>query len=167
MTAPLIPSDLAVNLVDPLAHADMARIHGTFTELRAKYPLAKAELEGCDPFWAVTKHADILEISRQNALFLNGAMSTTFTTKAATAQVMKITGTCAQEGSALRRRHSVKPSSPGMTASSRITSGARRCTRSIADEPSVATSTVMPADSSASVSSWRSSMHCWPANCRP
>ncbi|MFN9542016.1 MAG: cytochrome P450, partial [Alphaproteobacteria bacterium] len=93
MTAPLIPSDLAVNLVDPLAHADMARIHGTFTELRAKYPLAKAELEGCDPFWAVTKHADILEISRQNALFLNGAMSTTFTTKAATAQVMKITGT--------------------------------------------------------------------------
>jgi cytochrome P450 len=93
MTAPLIPNDLAVNLVDPLAHADMDRIHGTFTQLRAKYPLARAELEGCDPFWAVTKHADILEISRQNALFLNGAMSTTFTTKAATAQVMKITGT--------------------------------------------------------------------------
>lgn len=93
MSAPRVPNDLAINVVDPVAHADMDRIHGTFTELRAKYPLAVAEIEGCEPFWMVTKHADILDISRQNSLFLNGARPTTFTTKEATAQVMKITGT--------------------------------------------------------------------------
>lgn len=93
MTAPRIPADLAVNIVDPFTHADLGKLHDTFTQLRANYPLAIAEVEGCEPFWAVTKHADIQEISRQNALFLNGAKATTFTNKAANAQVMKLTGT--------------------------------------------------------------------------
>ena len=35
-------------------------------------PLAVARPEGFDPFWVVTRHADILEISRQNELFHNG-----------------------------------------------------------------------------------------------
>jgi cytochrome P450 len=87
-------SDLhARTIVDPAAHADRALLDSTFSWLRANQPLAKAEVEGCEPFWGITKHADILEISKQNALFLNGAKSTTFTTQAATEQVMKITGT--------------------------------------------------------------------------
>ena len=93
MTAPRLPSDLAVAIVDPLSHADNSRIHDAFTKMRAQYPLAIAEVEGCEPFWAVSKHADILEISKQNALFPSGVKSTTFTTIAATEQVKKITGT--------------------------------------------------------------------------
>ena len=31
-----------------------------------------AQVEGVDPFWVVTRHEDILEISRQNDLFHNG-----------------------------------------------------------------------------------------------
>jgi cytochrome P450 len=93
MSAPRLPAELAQAIVDPYAHADASRIHGVFTQMRAEYPLARAEVEGCEPFWAVTKHADILEISRQNALFLNGAKATTFTTIAAGEQVKKITGT--------------------------------------------------------------------------
>jgi cytochrome P450 len=93
MGAPRLPDELAATIVNPLAHADINTIHGAFTEMRANYPLAVAEVEGCEPFWAVSKHADILDISRQNAIFLNGAKATTFTTKAATEQVMKLTGT--------------------------------------------------------------------------
>ena len=93
MTAPRLPAELATALVDPLAHADFKRIHGAYTQIRANYPLAIADVEGCEPFWAVTKHADILEIGKNNAIFLNGTKATTFTTKAANEQVMKITGT--------------------------------------------------------------------------
>ena len=55
-------------------------MHEAFRWLRANNPLGRAELEGIYPFWVVTKHADILEISRQNDLFHNGDMPTTFTT---------------------------------------------------------------------------------------
>jgi hypothetical protein len=31
-----------------------------------------AQVEGFDPYWLVTRHADILEVSRQNDVFHNG-----------------------------------------------------------------------------------------------
>ena len=71
MTAEHIPENIATPLVDPRAYAG-EQIHDTYKWLRANNPLGRAELEGYDPFWVVTKHADILEISRQNALFHNG-----------------------------------------------------------------------------------------------
>lgn len=57
-----IASELAVNLVDPAAYAD-DRLHDTYTWLRANNPLGRAHIDGFEPFWVVTKHADILEIS--------------------------------------------------------------------------------------------------------
>jgi cytochrome P450 len=92
-TAPRIPDDIARTVVDPKAHADPLRLDAAFAWLRANMPLGVADIEGCDPFWVVTKHADILEVSRQNALFTNGVRATTFTTKELLAQVYKITGT--------------------------------------------------------------------------
>ena len=71
-----IPKDVAGQLVEPAAYAD-GRIHKAYAWLRKNEPLGVAEVEGVDPFWVVTRHEDILEISRQNDLFHNGDRSPT------------------------------------------------------------------------------------------
>src|SRR3984885_12489920 len=86
-----IPDDLAATLVDPSAYAG-PRIHETYAWLRANNPLGVARPEGVDPFWVVTRHADILEVSRQNALFHNGDRATTLTSQAADAKIRQMTG---------------------------------------------------------------------------
>ena len=86
-----IPQDRANSLVDPTAYAD-GRIHDTYAWLRANNPFGKAEIEGVEPFWAATRHADILEISRQNALFSNGEKSPTMVSQAVDARVRAMTG---------------------------------------------------------------------------
>jgi hypothetical protein len=87
-----IPAAIAETLVDPRAYAD-GRIHQSYAWLRANNPLGVAEVEGFDPFWVVTRHADILEVSRQNELFHSGDRATTLTNKAADAKVREMTGT--------------------------------------------------------------------------
>src|SRR5271163_1941399 len=67
--------------------------------------------------------------------------------------VMKITGTLLRPASRLSRWQVSKPSMPGITASSRMMSGVIWSTIRIAAAPSIATMTVMPAPSSASVNS--------------
>src|ERR1700744_5533440 len=91
MRAERIPDEIAVTLVDPKAYGS-GKIHDSYTWLRANNPLGRAEVEGYDPFWVVTKHADILDVSRQNALFHNGDRATTLTNQKADAQVRKMTG---------------------------------------------------------------------------
>jgi cytochrome P450 len=86
-----IPDAVAANLVDPAAYADH-RIHETYDWLRANNPFGRAEIPGVDPFWVVTKHADILEISRQNALFLNGDRSPTLVSQEADARIRQMMG---------------------------------------------------------------------------
>jgi len=87
-----LPEELARTVIDPTAYADGKRIHDAFAWLRANDPLGRAELEGVTPFWVVTKHADILEISRQNDLFRSGEQSTTFTNIEADQRVRQMTG---------------------------------------------------------------------------
>ena len=86
-----IPQDIAATIVDPAAYADQ-RIFDTYAWLRANAPLGVAQPEGFDPFWVVTRHADILEISRQNDLFHSGDLATTITSKAVDQRVRKLTG---------------------------------------------------------------------------
>jgi cytochrome P450 len=60
------------NLVDPADYAARGYPHDIFTRLRAEDPVFRwTETEGM-PFWAVTKHADITEVSKQPDTFLNG-----------------------------------------------------------------------------------------------
>jgi cytochrome P450 len=87
----LTPAHIAANLVDPLAYCDRG-LHNDFAWLRAHLPVSRAEVNGFDPFWVVTKHADIAEISRQNALFHNGDRPTVLTDKASEAFVRSVTG---------------------------------------------------------------------------
>ena len=86
-----IPDAVAANLVDPTAYADH-RIHETYNWLRANNPFGRAEIEGVDPFWVATRHADILEISRQNNLFLSGERSPTLVSQEADARIRQMMG---------------------------------------------------------------------------
>jgi len=87
----LIPPEKAVTLVTPSAFAD-GTIHETYRWLRRNEPLGVCEVEGVDPFWVVTRHADILEISRQNDLFHNGDRAPVITSQAADRQVRQMMG---------------------------------------------------------------------------
>lgn len=87
-----LPQDVAATLVDPTAYAG-EKIFDAYRWMRANNPLGVAEPEGFDPFWVVTKHADILEISRNNARFPSAVRATTLTNKAADARARAITGT--------------------------------------------------------------------------
>jgi len=64
-------------VVDPKAHADPARLNAAFAWLRQNEPLALAEFPDFDPFRIVTKHADILEVSRDNSLYPYGDFPST------------------------------------------------------------------------------------------
>lgn len=53
------------------AYTDLARWHAIAADLRRTDPVHRVVTEDFDPFWAVTRHADILEIERQPDRFLN------------------------------------------------------------------------------------------------
>jgi cytochrome P450 len=63
--------DAAKALADPMAYADDARLHAALSHLRANNPVAWVDNPPYRPFWAVTKHADIMAIERANDLFLS------------------------------------------------------------------------------------------------
>jgi cytochrome P450 len=63
--------DAAKVLADPTAYADDARLHAALTHLRANNPVAWVDNPPYRPFWAITKHADIMAIERDNNLFLS------------------------------------------------------------------------------------------------
>ena len=55
----------------PAAYADEARFHAACAQLRREAPVVRVEAQGFNPFWAVTKHEDVMEISRQPDRWLN------------------------------------------------------------------------------------------------
>ena len=87
-----IPDDIARTVITPQAYAEDRPVHDAFRWLRANAPLSKIELEGLYPFWMVTRHADILEVSRRNDLFHSGDRSPTFTTIEGDKRVREMTG---------------------------------------------------------------------------
>jgi cytochrome P450 len=60
-----------LELISPKRYAEKGYPHELWTELRRTAPLAYFEPEGYRGFWAVTKHADIAEISKQPEKFLS------------------------------------------------------------------------------------------------
>ena len=63
--------DAARVLANPLAYTDEAGLHEALTHLRAHAPVSWVDAPPYRPFWAVTKHADIMDIERANELFTN------------------------------------------------------------------------------------------------
>lgn len=81
MAAPVLPGEIAKALTDPKAYGEWNGLHEKFAWARANAPLAVAEVPDFDPFWAVTRHADIMEVSRNNKLFASGVRQTTLTNR--------------------------------------------------------------------------------------
>ncbi|BBX94577.1 cytochrome P450 [Mycolicibacterium boenickei] len=70
MSAPTM-DDAAKVLADPTAYADDVRLHTALTHLRANNPVAWVDNAPYRPFWAITKHADIMAVERDNELFIS------------------------------------------------------------------------------------------------
>jgi len=87
-----IPAAIAKQLTDPAAYGESVALHDQLKWLRANQPLGRAEVPGFDPFWVVTKHADILEVSRQQAVFRNGDRPTVLIDQASEQFVRRMTG---------------------------------------------------------------------------
>jgi cytochrome P450 len=60
-----------LELVSPQHYGDGGYPHDTWTRLRQTDPVAWFEPQGYRGFWAITKHADICEVSKQPDRFLN------------------------------------------------------------------------------------------------
>ena len=70
MTAPTMDEAARV-FADPLAYTDEAKLHAALSHLRAHAPVSRVDVPSYRPFWAITKHADIMAIERDNTLFTN------------------------------------------------------------------------------------------------
>ncbi|MGH9097837.1 MAG: cytochrome P450, partial [Acidimicrobiales bacterium] len=55
--------------------ADMDDWHRKVAEIRRTDPILKVELDGFEPFWVLTKHADVFAVSRDNNRWINTSRS--------------------------------------------------------------------------------------------
>jgi cytochrome P450 len=69
-------SDLGSIFTDPAAYADPERWHASAKKLRETSPIHRVQIDGFPPFWAITKHADVLEIERNPEIFTNSPVTT-------------------------------------------------------------------------------------------
>jgi cytochrome P450 len=60
------------DIVDPALYSDETGLHAMLTELRHTDPVRWTEPSDYRPFWALTKHADIMEVERQSSQFIVG-----------------------------------------------------------------------------------------------
>jgi cytochrome P450 len=58
-----------LDLIDPTRYASRGYPHDVWTQLRKEAPVAYFAPEGYEPFWAITKHADVLEVAKQPTRF--------------------------------------------------------------------------------------------------
>ena len=77
----MIPSDIAQTIIDPDAYSLQDPVDRAFDFLRKEMPLAKAEPEGYDPFWVVTKYDDIMSVERRADVFHMGDRSNLLVTR--------------------------------------------------------------------------------------
>ncbi len=81
MSAPTM-DEAAKLFADPMAYTDEAKLHAALTHLRAHAPVSRVDVPGYRPFWAITKHADIMAIERANTLFTNSPRPVLMTAEA-------------------------------------------------------------------------------------
>ena len=67
-----VPDDIARRVVLPEGHREDEPLFAAYQWLRENAPLAKVHIEGYDPLWLVAKHADVMEIEKQPAVFPSG-----------------------------------------------------------------------------------------------
>jgi cytochrome P450 len=72
-----IPQRLGRLITSPKAYARQSSLLAALRWLRSNSPLGRVECEDFDPFWLVTRHADIADIMRRHDLFHSGDRSHT------------------------------------------------------------------------------------------
>jgi hypothetical protein len=87
-----VATELAQTIIDPKAYSLRDPVDQAFAKIRAETPLDVATLEGFEPFWVVSRHADIKEIERQPDIFHNGDKSTFLTNIEGNQRVQMLTG---------------------------------------------------------------------------
>src|ERR1700733_1582937 len=93
----LTVTEAGLSLTNPAAYTDEGRLHEALTLLRRQAPVHRVEADRYDPFWVVTRHADVMEIERNNALFINAPRPLL-----ATAEMDAVNRQREAEGTALR-----------------------------------------------------------------
>jgi cytochrome P450 len=76
-----LPPEIAEALVSPRAYGEWHALLEKFAWAREHAPVGRVAVDGFDPFWAVTRHADMLEVSRNNARFASGIRPTVLTNR--------------------------------------------------------------------------------------
>ena len=77
-----IIDEAAKVFADPQAYTDEAKLHAALTHLRANAPVSWVDVPNYRPFWAITKHADIMAIERANTVFTNSPRPVLMTAEA-------------------------------------------------------------------------------------
>ena len=67
-----------IDIIGPGHYQKHGYPHREWAFLRKHRPIFWCEYPGTHPFWAITRHADIVNISRQPSLFLNGPRQQVF-----------------------------------------------------------------------------------------
>ncbi len=70
--AAVLPDEVARKIVLPEGHTDLASLFDTYKWIRDNMPLAMAVVEGFDPMWLVSKHADLMEVENSPKVFTAG-----------------------------------------------------------------------------------------------
>jgi cytochrome P450 len=82
---------IAASIAVPKTYADPARIHRAFKVLRERSPVHWVEADGMQPFWGITRHADIIAVEQQHRTFLAAPRTVLFNELAETA-LCQLTG---------------------------------------------------------------------------
>jgi len=77
MTSTEISLD-TIDIISPDHYAKNGYPHSEWAYLRQHKPVFHVDRPNVQPFWAITKHADIIQISRQPRLWLNGPRLSVF-----------------------------------------------------------------------------------------
>ena len=83
--------DLDAAIADPKTYGDEAGMYALLARLRREDPVHWTQPEGYNPFWTITRHAHIMEIERQQTLFIN-APRTALRTVAQEDRIRAVTG---------------------------------------------------------------------------
>jgi cytochrome P450 len=87
-----IPERLGRLIASPKAYARQKSLLVGLQWLRANQPLGRVEMRDFDPFWLVTRHADVSRIIRQHDLFHNGDRPHTLVPRASDEMTRALTG---------------------------------------------------------------------------
>ena len=92
--APVATPEVARAVIDPKSYAAWDPLLDLFDTIRAETPVLRIEAQddSFEAFWLLTRHEDVMRISKDNARFLNAPRPTVLTSKAGEALARAVTG---------------------------------------------------------------------------